>query len=164
MILFATILTWLVGLEHLYIAWLEMKAGVDKQAETFNLPTTYLQQPEAKVSMANQGIPRHLQRDARLIAAFDDIHLPRRDTTQRLADVDQFRRRRCFLWRLDGRKKSLAATIAASTLCLDRLDRFKAHLSPIKKSMIVCDHAFLLAQYQLGLSPCVPGLPKPTER
>lgn len=46
----------LVGIEHLGIMGLEMFASPAKQAKAFGLSEKYVQQPEARVSLANQGI------------------------------------------------------------------------------------------------------------
>ncbi len=52
----ATILAWIVGIEHLGIMVLEIWASPKQQAKAFGLSNDYTQQPEARISMANQGI------------------------------------------------------------------------------------------------------------
>lgn len=54
--LITTIIVFLVALEHLAIAGLEMFGNYKKQAEAFDLTQTFTRQHEARVSMANQGI------------------------------------------------------------------------------------------------------------
>lgn len=52
----ALVLVALVGIEHLGIAVLEMAGSPAKQADAFGLKKAFTKQPEARVSMANQGI------------------------------------------------------------------------------------------------------------
>ncbi|MEY8663202.1 DUF1304 domain-containing protein [Ligilactobacillus faecis] len=56
MSLFSTILLFVVALEALYIMGLEMFASNEKLHEIFGLRKEYLEMPEARVAMANQGL------------------------------------------------------------------------------------------------------------
>lgn len=56
MSLFSTILLFVVALEALYIMGLEMFASNEKLHEIFGLRKEYLEMPEARVVMANQGL------------------------------------------------------------------------------------------------------------
>lgn len=51
-----TILTVLIGVEHLGIMCLEMFASPAAQARAFDLPEQFTKQREARISFANQGI------------------------------------------------------------------------------------------------------------
>lgn len=50
------VLTFIVGIEHIGIALLEIFGKPDVQANAFDMNAEFLQRKEAKVSMANQGI------------------------------------------------------------------------------------------------------------
>ncbi|GFZ26782.1 DUF1304 domain-containing protein [Lactobacillus corticis] len=56
LVLTGIILTVLVAIEHIAIAWLEMFGQPEKQAKAFSMSLDFIKQPEAKISMANQGI------------------------------------------------------------------------------------------------------------
>lgn len=51
-----TIITVLIGIEHLGIMLVEMFASPLKQAEAFDMAESFTRQPAARISMANQGI------------------------------------------------------------------------------------------------------------
>lgn len=51
-----TIVTILIGIEHLGIMLLEMIGSPATQAKAFELPESFTQQREARISFANQGI------------------------------------------------------------------------------------------------------------
>lgn len=50
------VLTFFVAVEHVAIAGLEIFGKSTLQAKSFDMPEKFVQQKEAKVSMANQGI------------------------------------------------------------------------------------------------------------
>ncbi|KRL90427.1 DUF1304 domain-containing protein [Lactobacillus kalixensis] len=50
------ILTFIVAIEHLGIAGLEIFGKPETQAKAFDMTVNFVKQKEAKVSMANQGI------------------------------------------------------------------------------------------------------------
>lgn len=50
------IITILIGIEHLGIMFIEMFASPAKQAQAFDMAESFIKQPAARVSMANQGI------------------------------------------------------------------------------------------------------------
>ena len=56
MSLLSTILIFVVALEALYIMGLEMFASNEKLHQIFGLANKYLEMPEARVAMANQGL------------------------------------------------------------------------------------------------------------
>lgn len=51
-----TIVTILIGIEHLGIMLLEMFASPATQARAFELPDDFTKQPAARISFANQGV------------------------------------------------------------------------------------------------------------
>ncbi|KRL62782.1 DUF1304 domain-containing protein [Lactobacillus psittaci] len=53
---FSTILLLILAVEHLVIAFMEIMGTPEKQAKAFDLALAYVKQPEARISMANQGI------------------------------------------------------------------------------------------------------------
>ncbi|MFC6170493.1 DUF1304 domain-containing protein [Loigolactobacillus jiayinensis] len=53
---FTLILAVLIGLEHLGIMALEIFAGPKSQAKAFDMPFNFVNLPNARVAMANQGI------------------------------------------------------------------------------------------------------------
>lgn len=50
------IITFLVGIEHIGIAFLEIFGNSQLQAKSFDMDIKFLEQRPAKISMANQGI------------------------------------------------------------------------------------------------------------
>ena len=50
------IITFLVGIEHIGIAFLEIFGNSQLQAKSFDMNIKFLEQRPAKISMANQGI------------------------------------------------------------------------------------------------------------
>ena len=50
------IITFLVGIEHIGIAFLEIFGNSTLQAKSFDMNIKFLEQKPAKISMANQGI------------------------------------------------------------------------------------------------------------
>ena len=50
------IITFLVGIEHIGIAFLEIFGNSQLQAKSFDMNIKFLEQKPAKISMANQGI------------------------------------------------------------------------------------------------------------
>lgn len=56
MSMISTILVFVVALEALYIMALEMFASPEKLQQVFGMRKEYLEMPETKVSMANQGL------------------------------------------------------------------------------------------------------------
>lgn len=51
-----TVLTILVALEHLGIMVLEIWGQPERQAKVFGMPLRFVQQPHARIALANQGI------------------------------------------------------------------------------------------------------------
>lgn len=51
-----TVLTFLVGIEHIGIGFLEIWGKPEMQAKAFDMDLAFVKQPAAKISMANQGI------------------------------------------------------------------------------------------------------------
>lgn len=52
----ATVLTFLVGIEHIGICFLEIFGKSEMQAKAFDMDLDFVKQPAARISMANQGI------------------------------------------------------------------------------------------------------------
>ena len=52
----ATVLTFLVGIEHIGICFLEILGKPEMQAKAFDMNLDFVKQPAARISMANQGI------------------------------------------------------------------------------------------------------------
>lgn len=52
----ATVLTFLVGIEHIGICFLEIFGKPEMQANAFDMDLDFVKQPAARISMANQGI------------------------------------------------------------------------------------------------------------
>lgn len=52
----ATVLTFLVGIEHIGICFLEIFGKPEMQAKAFDMDLDFVKQPAARISMANQGI------------------------------------------------------------------------------------------------------------
>ena len=51
-----TVLTFLVGIEHIGICFLEIFGKPKMQAKAFDMNLDFVKQPAARISMANQGI------------------------------------------------------------------------------------------------------------
>lgn len=51
-----TVLTFLVGIEHIGICFLEIFGKPEMQAKAFDMNLDFVKQPAARISMANQGI------------------------------------------------------------------------------------------------------------
>lgn len=51
-----TVLTFLVGIEHIGICFLEILGKPEMQAKAFDMNLDFVKQPAARISMANQGI------------------------------------------------------------------------------------------------------------
>ena len=57
MTVIASVLVWLVALEHFYIMYLEMRCIPSKQAaKVFRLPEEFMQQKRVQVMFSNQGL------------------------------------------------------------------------------------------------------------
>ena len=51
-----TVLTFIVGIEHIGICFLEIFGKPEMQAKAFDMDLDFVKQPAARISMANQGI------------------------------------------------------------------------------------------------------------
>lgn len=51
-----TVLTFLVGIEHIGICFLEIFGKPEMQAKAFDMDLDFVKHPAARISMANQGI------------------------------------------------------------------------------------------------------------
>lgn len=51
-----TVLTFLVGIEHIGFCFLEIFGKPEMQAKAFDMDLDFVKQPAARISMANQGI------------------------------------------------------------------------------------------------------------
>jgi putative membrane protein len=51
-----TVLTFLVGIEHIGICFLKIFGKPEMQAKAFDMDLDFVKQPAARISMANQGI------------------------------------------------------------------------------------------------------------
>lgn len=54
--IFNIVFVFLIALEHLYIAYLEIYASPDKQAHIFDMSPGFTKKQPARIAMANQGI------------------------------------------------------------------------------------------------------------